>query len=72
MVLESDILKCVFLCQVTSNQLIPFMQVIMKKELKQLVRGEMLLEYRTVRMSSLLLPQVKNVLVRNQVILHTI
>ena len=39
MVLESDILKCVFLCQVTSNQLIPFMQVIMKKELKQLVRG---------------------------------
>ena len=44
----------------------------MKKELKRLVRGEILLEYRTVRMSSLLLPQVKNGLVCNQVILHTI
>ena len=43
----------------------------MKKELKQLVREEMLLEYRTVRMSSLLLPQVKNGLVCNQIILHT-
>ena len=44
----------------------------MKKQLKQLVREEMLLEYRTVRMSSLMLPQVKNVMVRNQAIMHTI